>query len=79
MIAIHSRQQRRWAEIETRGENPLDCQRTRFAAAFRRDESVGDEVARKYLSWIGLADRAGIAERAQQREGRAADGCDPAD
>ena len=69
----------RWAEIETRGENPLDCKRTRFAGAFRRDESAGDEVARKYLSWIGLADGAGIAERHQQREGRAADGCDPAD
>jgi hypothetical protein len=67
----------RWAEIEKRGENPLDCKRTRFAHQFRRDESAGDTVARKYLSWIGLADHAGIAERAAQREGRAADGCDP--
>jgi hypothetical protein len=69
----------RWAEIERRGENPLDCQRTRFAGAFKRDESLGDEVSRKYLKWIGLADGAGIAERAAQREGRAAAGCDPAD
>ena len=59
----------RWAEIETRGENPLDCKRTRFASAFKRDESLGDKVSRKYLKWIGLADGAGIAERAAQREG----------
>ena len=68
----------RWAEIENRGENPLDCKRTRFASAFKRDESLGDKVSRKYLKWIGLADGAGIAERAAQREGRAAAGCDPA-
>jgi hypothetical protein len=68
----------RWAEIQMRGENPLDCKRTRFARAFRRDESLGDEVSRKYLKWIGLADGAGIAERAAEKERRAADGCDPA-
>lgn len=68
----------RWAEIQKRGENPLDCKRTKLAGAFRRDESLGDEVSRKYLKWIGLADGAGIAERAAKREQRAADGCDPA-
>lgn len=68
----------RWAEIQSRGENPLDCQRTRFAGAFRRDESLGDEISRKYLKWIGLADGAGIAERAADKARRAADGCDPA-
>jgi hypothetical protein len=67
-----------WAEIQTRGENPLDCKRTRFAGAFRKDESLGDKVSRKYLKWIGLADGAGIAERAAEKERRAADGCDPA-
>ncbi|MGB0133494.1 hypothetical protein [Dokdonella sp.] len=68
-----------WAEIEARGENPLDCKRTRFAGKFARDESVGDKVARKYLKWIGLVDGAGIAERAADKERRAADGCDPAE
>jgi hypothetical protein len=68
----------RWAEIQNRGENPLDCRRTRFAGAFKRDESLGDEVSRKYLKWIGLADGAGIAERAGEKARRAADGCDPA-
>lgn len=68
----------RWAEIEKRGDNPLDCKRTRFAQNFRRDESIGDEVSRKYLSWIGLADGAVIAERAAEKDKRAADGCDPA-
>lgn len=69
----------RWAEIQNRGENPLDCKKTRFANAFRRDESLGDKVSRKYLSWVGLADRAGIAERAAAKRQRADDGCDPAD
>lgn len=68
-----------WAEIQNRGENPLDCRKTRFANAFRRDESVGDAVARKYLSWIGLADGAVIAERAAAKQRRASEGCDPAD
>lgn len=67
-----------WAEIQSRGENPLDCKKTRFANAFRRDESLGDKVSRKYLSWIGLADQAGIAERAAAKQRRADDGCDPA-
>ncbi len=69
----------RWAEIQSRGENPLDCKKTRFANAFRRDESVGDKVSRKYLAWVGLADRAGIAERSAEKQRRADDGCDPAD
>lgn len=68
-----------WAEIEARGENPLDCKRTRFAGKFTRDESVGDKVTRKYLKWIGLMDADVIAERAQAKERRAADGCDPAE
>lgn len=67
----------RWAEMQVRGENPLDCQRSRFAAAYAPDESLGDKVSRKYLKWIGLADPAGIAERAAAQQARAADGCDP--
>lgn len=69
----------KWAEIQKRGENPLDCKKTQFANAFRPDESVGDAVSRKYLSWIGLADGAVIAERAAAKQRRANDGCDPAD
>lgn len=68
----------RWAEIEKRGDNPLDCKRTRFARAFKRDESLGDEASRKYLKWIGLGDGEAIQHRAEQREERAAEGCDPA-
>ncbi len=67
-----------WAEIQRRGENPLDCQKTRFANVYQRDESLGDKVSRKYLSWVGLADRAGIAERAADKQRRANEGCDPA-
>ena len=66
----------RWAEIQQRGENPLDCKRTRFADAWATDESGGDAVARKYLKWIGLADGEAIAHRAEQRKQRAREGCD---
>lgn len=67
----------RWAEMEQRGENPLNCKRTRFARAFKRDQSLGDEVSSKYLKWIGLGDGEAIEHRAQQREQRADEGCDP--
>ncbi|MEP7042442.1 MAG: hypothetical protein ABI843_05235 [Dokdonella sp.] len=63
----------RWAEIQKKGENPLDCKKTRFAQAFAPDESVGSGVARKYLSWAGLYD----PHDTQRRAARAAEGCDP--
>jgi hypothetical protein len=63
----------RWAEIRQRGDNPLDCKRTRFAANWKLDESLGSKVARKYLGWIGLYDPTDTRRRAQ----RAAEGCDP--
>lgn len=65
-----------WKEMQERGQNPLDCHRTRFAQAFRKDQSVGDAVAGKYLKYIGLANQASIAHNLEQREERAADGCD---
>jgi len=74
----HEAAKARWAEMEKRGDNPLDCKRTRFARSFSRDESVGDEVSRKYLKWIGLGDGEAIQHRAEQRAQRAAEGCDPA-
>jgi hypothetical protein len=67
----------RWAEIEKRGDNPLDCTRTRFANAFAPDMSLGDEVSSKYLKWIGLGDGEAIRHRAEQRAKRAAEGCAP--
>lgn len=73
----HDAGKQRWAEMEQRGENPLDCKRTRFARAFKPDQSLGDEVSSKYLKWVGLADGEAIGHRAQQREERAAEGCDP--
>ncbi len=65
-----------WKALQERGENPLDCQRTRFAQAFRKDQSVGDAVAGKYLKYIGLANQASIGRNLEERESRAADGCD---
>lgn len=78
-VAKSPQQQARekWKAMQERGENPLDCERTRFAAAFRKDQSMGDVVAGKYLGMIGLANRAAIAQRLKDREERAADGCDP--
>lgn len=63
----------RWAEIEHRGKNPLDCRRSVFAQGYRPDESLGSGIARKYLSWIGLYDPHETEKRAQ----RAAEGCPP--
>lgn len=77
---VASTQQQRakenWKALKERGENPLNCQRTRFAQAFRKDQSVGDAVAGKYLKYIGLANNAQIARNLEQRESRAEDGCD---
>jgi len=57
------------AEMRARGHNVVRCQPTRFGSAFKPDESVGDEVARKYLSFIGLYNPHSAAKTA----GRAAD------
>lgn len=67
----------RWADIERRGENPLDCRRTRFADAWAPDLTAGDALASKYLKYIGLADAEAIAQRAGKRAERAVQGCDP--
>lgn len=67
----------RWAEIEKRGDNPLDCHRTRFTDAYSPDQSIGDKVAGKYLKWIGLADMQAIEHTAAQRKQRAEEGCEP--
>lgn len=66
----------RWAQIEKRG-NPLDCKKTRFGRAFSSDQNLGDEVAGKYLKWIGLADGAAIGDRRRQRA--EAGGCEDAE
>ena len=65
----------RWARIEKRG-NPVDCQKTRFSAAYAPDMSAGDRIAGKYLKWVGLADPEVIKHRAQQRA--ESGGCEPA-
>lgn len=56
----------RWTEIEKRG-NPLGCRKTRLSRVYAPDEDAGDEMARKYLKWVGLADMAAIRHRQQQR------------
>jgi len=56
----------RWAEIEKRG-NPLGCRKTQFSRVYAPDEDAGDEVARKYLKWVGLADMEAIRHRQQRR------------
>ena len=48
------------------GENPLDCERTRFASAFRTDQSVGDAVAEELGKIAGLS----IDELKKQRADR---------
>ena len=64
----------RWAAIQRAGQNPLNCNTTRFAKGYALDESVGSGIARKYLSWAGLYDPHDTEKRATL----AAEGCDPA-
>lgn len=63
------------AELMQRGHNLVHCRQTRFAGGYKRAESVGDQVARNYLRWIGLYNPATEA-RAQRREAAAAAACD---
>ncbi len=58
-----------------RGHNILHCRRTMFSGTYRKDESLGDRIARKYLAWIGLYGEA-AAERLAKRTAQAIDACD---
>jgi len=62
-------------ELMYRGHNIVHCRRTMFADGYRFDESVGDRIARRYLSWIGLYGEA-AAERLKRRLVEAVDACD---
>lgn len=62
-------------ELMHRGHNIVHCQRSMFADGYRKDESLGDRIARKYLSWIGMYGQA-AAERLEKRLQDARDACD---
>jgi hypothetical protein len=64
------------AELMQRGHNVLHCRKTRYASGYKRDESLGNEVARKYLSWVGLYNAAFAEAKAAQRKADAAAACD---
>jgi hypothetical protein len=64
------------AELMQRGHNLQHCRQTRFASGYARDESVGDEIARKYLVWIGLYNADFVERKAGQRQADAAAACD---
>lgn len=63
-------------ELMHRGHNIVHCRTTQFARAYKRDESLGDEISRKYLVWIGLYNRDVIEARAARRRAEAASACD---
>jgi hypothetical protein len=63
------------AELRERGHNVVRCRSTRFAGAWKPDESVGDEVARKYLGFIGLYNPHSAAKTAE-RAADARSACD---
>lgn len=56
-------------ELLQRGHNLVRCKRTRFAGAYRPDESLGERAARKYGRYVGLYNPA----TAQKQAVRAAD------
>jgi hypothetical protein len=64
------------AELMHRGHNIVHCRTTRFAGVYARDESLGDEISRKYLVWVGLYNRAIVEARAARRRAEAIAACD---
>ena len=64
------------AELMHRGHNIVHCRTTRFARAYKRDESLGDEISRKYLVWVGLYNRDVVEARAERKRAEAAAACD---
>ena len=64
------------AELMQRGHNVLHCRQTRFASGYERDESAGDGIARKYLSWVGLYNTEFVERQAARRAADAATACD---
>jgi hypothetical protein len=64
------------AELMQRGHNILHCRQSRFASGYKRDESVGDGIARKYLVWIGMYNADFVERKAAQRQADAAAACD---
>jgi hypothetical protein len=68
--------ERQAAELRSRGHNIIHCRQTRFAQGYRRDATVGEEVSRRYLKWIGLYNAAYVEAKAAQREAEHAAACD---
>lgn len=68
------RARQEWADLQQRGHNVVDCERTLFSDNYTPDESLGDGVTRKYLSWIGLVDHEVLRRNAERRRPRHA--CD---
>jgi len=62
-------------ELMHRGHNILHCTRTMFAGDYRKDESLGDRIARRYLSWIGMYGQAAV-DRLKKRQAEALEDCD---
>ena len=68
--------ERQAAELRSRGHNIIHCRQTRFAQGYRREATVGEEVSRRYLRWIGLYNAAYVEAKAAQREAEHATACD---
>ena len=62
-------------EMLRRGHNVVRCKRSRFANAYAPDESVGDKVARKYGSLVGMYNPHS-ADKLAERQADAAAACD---
>ncbi|UXI67286.1 hypothetical protein [Tahibacter amnicola] len=62
-------------ELRQRGHNVVRCKSTRFAKAYTPDESVGEGIARKYLSHVGLYNPH-TAQEAAVRASEASASCD---
>jgi len=63
------------SEILRRGHNLLRCKHTGLSGSYKHDETLGDKVAREYLSHIGLYNPHTQAQL-ELREAAAAAACD---
>lgn len=72
--SARERARQEWLDLQQRGHNVVDCERTLFSDTYAPDESLGDGVTRKYLSWIGLVDHEVLQRNAERRRPRHA--CD---
>jgi hypothetical protein len=74
-LTPHEQGLERSRELMSRGHNVLHCRQSSYAESYKADESLGDEIARKYLSRVGLYSEYSAMKLANRQAAARAD-CD---